>query len=1066
MEEEYKVDNFLLNQEKYCNNDFLNEFNRNSVIYDTKLTLIDLFKNAVTLYGNDIALRDINGSLTYLELDRKSDCIAMNILRNNLVMPEVIAINMKRSKEYIVTMLGILKAGAAYMPLDEIYPEERIRYMMENSNTTMVIVDSKEKIYTDNAIKYYPYSEISYIRNEEEKVNISSKLSSQSNAYVMYTSGSTGKPKGIIITHQNLVSLFYACQKDILDIHNQVRLNFAVIAPFVFDISQAMVYLSLFHGNVLHVTPNECKKHGQALIEYYNKYNIHISDVTPSHLRLIADYLESEPLNYLCVKHLITIGETLPLNLAKRIVKLALDKDFILTNTYGPTECTILVTKYKINKRIIEDLQNVHIGTPIGNSKIYILDDKKEICPIGVEGEIYISGDCVGKGYINNDKLTKQIFTCDIFDGSKTMYASGDIGKWTIDGDIEYIGRKDKQIKINGHRVELEEIQYRIEMYPGVKEAKVLVDKSNSLERIVAYFIVIKPIEIDQLLKYIKKHLPYYMIPSHITQIETFPYNNNGKIDERKLLTYNTKSTYSYLDQNYSHNQRQILKICANILGKSYITLNDNFFELGGSSIDLLMFSIEVNKYFKVKVFIHKLYAAKNIGEFVTYIEELKDKSINKVSVAIKSQDKTKYINVLQGQKIILDKESKLVKKGIKHTQYEGITLIYIVKVNKYINYDRLKSAVKLVIDKHGILRTTFTKEKNKYYMKEHTHSIDYIRRIDITESCPTEDYKNYLNTLEMNHLPLFEVILLEKKEQQKILINVHHAIIDFISISILLKEIFRAYEEGCLEEIDTSYFDYIQRCNMKKNINNNEFWKNAIENRDGITCIPADIEGEDYFCYEFINIPVEIQKYIELLSRTYNVSEYNILLGIFGLLVSIYTKRKDIIIGTYIPGRDYDTHSETIGMFTVAVPIRMYIDYDNTFNKCIDNLKSYLIKVFENQDITLSEIYKNMSFEEVLKGELFTILFNYESMLKNHPCYKEYRVDVNTINYNPDITDKDIYFGIVEETDNLRIELKYNKKNHSKEKMNKFIKDYFNLIKCIAERPDVKIRSILKETQ
>lgn len=947
--------------------DILNKFNSQYKEYEENLTIIDKFKQCVNLYKNDTAIVDENGSLTYEEVDKISNNIAKNIIINNKCCSKIIAIDMKKSKEYIVTMLGVLKSGAAYMPLDEVYPKDRVSYMIENANVTLAITDDINRNNLNESITCFNYDDIkSFI--DENNIELESYRNRNSNAYVMYTSGSTGRPKGIVITQKNLLSLVKHAQDNIFNNYNK-RLNIAIVAPFVFDMSVADIYFSLLMGNSLYLVPNEDKKYGEGLVNFFKKYNIDCSDVAPTHLRFIADYLENTEEKSLDLSMIISIGEPLPLNLAKRIIKLANDENFQLINAYGPTECTVFVTTSIFNKKNINFVEKMHIGKPITNSKVYILDENKKPCNMYEEGELYISGDSVGKGYINREDITKKSFVEDIFDKDKIMYATGDAAKWIDDGNIEYIGRKDNQVKLYGHRIELEEIEKRIESYFGVMASKVIVDKSVSgFERIVSYVLTEKDINCDMILQDLRKSLPNYMIPKYIMKLDQFPINNSGKIDTKKLLTYQPKVCNINIDENFSATEKKVIEICSDVLVNYNIKLTDNFFALGGQSIDLLKVVLELNKYFKININISNFYKAHILKDFAVYIDTLREKS----------------------------------------------------------NY------------------SIFLKENLNYSLKM--------------------DYKKYLKPIYMDKLPLIKIDLLEFKNKQQLLLNVHHGIIDFLSIGLLLKEIFTAYEDNKLDHMPTTYFDYIERNKIKDKSNILNFWKNTIKDRNGITEIKGDINGKEDFVYKIIQIPEKIQNDLRKAASIYKVSEYNILLSAFGLLLFKYTNRNDIIVGSYIPGRDYDYDSETLGMFTASVPIRMKYKENYIIKDYISSINEYIVQAFCNQDIDLWEIYRTMSFNEVMKGKMFNIFFNYEIMLDNYPCYKDYRVTIDTINLNPDITEKDIYLGIVKSSYNYRIEFKYNSGKYSEAMMNKFINTYLNILEIISKKCELTIKQIVKE--
>ena len=446
----------------------LEEFNQTTVSYPTDKTLVQLFEAQVAKTPDSIAVQYDQDYLTYARLNRRANQLA-HFLQKVGVGPEtLVGVFMERSLEMVISLFGILKAGGAYIPLDPNHPSERIGFMLADGQVSIMLTQkSVLNQLPEHQADTFCLDSDWYTIAQENSQNPTHIVGPNNLAYVIYTSGSTGEPKGVMIEHKNVVNL-------VTGLHHRIYskyltgLNVALVAPYVFDASVQQIFAALLLGHSLHIVPEEARLDGRLLFQFYQTHQIDVSDGTPAHLDLIANSISNRP--RLNVQHFIIGGEALLPQTVQRFFDTFEDGSFKITNIYGPAECCVDSIAYELAREDIEQLINIPIGTPMPNEQVHILNEAKALQPIGMPGEICISGDGVGRGYLNRDDLTAEKFIESPFQLGDKLYCTGDIGRYLPDGRIEFIGRKDTQVKIRGYRIELGEIENRLKQFKKKQE--------------------------------------------------------------------------------------------------------------------------------------------------------------------------------------------------------------------------------------------------------------------------------------------------------------------------------------------------------------------------------------------------------------------------------------------------------------------------------------------------------------------------------------------------------------------------------------------------------------------
>lgn len=448
--------------------------------FNEKETLNDLFERQVEKTPNNIAVKHLNHELTYFELNNKANKIANRLMESGLKKGEVVGLYFERSIEMIIGIIATLKAGGVYLPINIDNPSDRVKYLLNDSNAKKILTNINFK----DKIDFINERDIIIIDNNMVNEIVSNpkiNISSDGLAYIIYTSGTTGEPKGVMIKHKNVINLILGLQDSIYN-NYEGKLNITCLAPYYFDASVQQIFMSLINGHKLIIPTESEKMTGDSLLDFYYKNEVEVSDGTPSHINMISSALKKDYAR-LSVKHFIIGGEKLNYSLINSFFDNIDLKSVKINNIYGPTECCVDNATFLISKENLEELDNniIPIGNPLANQNIYVLDKNLNFAPFGVMGEIYISGNGVGVGYLNSKDLTLSKFIQDPFNKNLVMYKTGDLGRWNYKGYVECIGRMDSQVKIRGYRIELGEIENTILSFK--KKKKMVNDEIITCKR-------------------------------------------------------------------------------------------------------------------------------------------------------------------------------------------------------------------------------------------------------------------------------------------------------------------------------------------------------------------------------------------------------------------------------------------------------------------------------------------------------------------------------------------------------------------------------------------------------
>ena len=613
----------------------LDEFNNTYLELPDVESFIDLFRDAAQRYGEKTAVVFRDSSLSYAELDRQSDMLAAHILSSGAGgRGTLIGIYLQRSLNMLVATLGVLKSGAGYVPLDPDFPKDRLQYMIEDSRLSILITE--KGLPVDDFKHAAAILDIDADAVRDESLDAASVRQAapcgEDIGYVIYTSGSTGKPKGVAVPHSAILN-FLVSMREVPGMGEQDRL--LAVTTLSFDIAVLELYLPLICGATVYLAAKEDTIDGARLAGLIEANSISIFQATPSTWRLLlAAGWEGGP----GLKGLIG-GEALPRTLAEELVRRIAE----LWNMYGPTETTVWSTVYRVPK----EEATILVGTPIGNTQLYVLDGFQQLLPRGVPGELYIGGKGVTRGYLHREDLTTKAFIANpLFpDREDIIYRTGDLVRYRMDGNVEYLNRLDNQVKLRGYRIELGEIETAICKVAGIQEAVVTIFAlTEEDQRLVAYLKKDDGIDLNAVRTGLRATLPPYMLPQHYMLLDAFPLTANGKIDRKNLpRPIREDASRSETEMPRDDFERSLLAVWRRVLKTDDFGITDNFFEMGGHSLLALTLVNEMKKATGVEIAYGSIFTTPTIKELVDSLGFIASKKASSIVALQPEGDKTPF---------------------------------------------------------------------------------------------------------------------------------------------------------------------------------------------------------------------------------------------------------------------------------------------------------------------------------------------------------------------------------------------------------------------------------------
>ena len=992
----------------------INKFNNSFYKYDKDTTIVELFEKQVRKNKEKTAVIFKDKTLSYDELDKESNKLANYLLSKGVKKDDIIGIMFNRNFNIYIAMWAILKTGASYMLIDPTLPKDRVDYMLENAKSPFVITDL-----------YLNYETVNIKDSNGFSDTLPNVLSSNQDRFcIIYTSGSTGTPKGVELRRLSVINVINSYRK----ILNADKCNmFLSTCSLAFDMFIVETFTPFLTGKTLILADEDEQKIPAFTSKLIEKYNIDFMLVTASKLSLLLE--EGECLKNVKVMQLG--GEVIKPTLYKELRKVTNADIF---DGYGPSECCACSS----NKKITSE-NDINIGTPFFNVKLYIMNKDNNILPINVPGELVISGDGVGFGYLGKDRFGK-------------YYRTGDIAKLNPNLELDYIGRKDNQIKLHGLRIELDEITEKLISLGFISNAVSVIKKVNNSDAICSYVILSDNSHTEsEIKKLLSDKLPNYMVPSHIVFMDKFPITLNGKIDTKNLP--DVKIEDAEFTESSSKTEKELEKIWAKALGLEKISTTANFFEIGGDSLASIRIVSEIYSKLHVKIEIKDIFEKPTIVELAKYIDEndtqeTKTKRITKVNV---SSDKLYPITASQ--------------RGIYYTVSRSEDNIsyntpFGILFNKVPDVKKLENAINTIINSNQAFRTYFVVENNDVYQKV-CDKVDFKLKVSNSKN------DDFVKPFDLSKAPLIHIELDKFDKKALLQIDIHHIICDGVSIGIFADQLCKLYNGESIKENKLDYIDYA----VKEQINEDdkEYWVSQFKSGVPLLNMPTEYERSNQISESGKSIfdKLENGSKINDFCKKRGITPYMFLLSCYYSLLYKYTMQNDIVVGTPAIGRDNDLYSNVIGMFVNTLALRQNIQGTLTFEHFCDLVKNNCMSAFAHQKYPFEELIKNIDIlRDNSRRPLFDVFFSYESgglpELNLNDLDTEYVIPENK-------TSKfDFTLEITPDKENFNIRLEYSNKLFSKNFMQNLLRHYKNIIDIVLENPDIQISKInmLKETK
>jgi len=640
-------------------NQLLVEFNTTETPYPCEKVIQQLFEEQASRTPYRIAVVFENHYLTYRTLNSRANQLARRLRCCGVSPGNRVGLLLEPAVEMVTGITAVLKAGGAFVPLDIDAPYERNRFILEENRPAAVLIQTslsaRDVAWLEGSfpVSVFPIDDESLYTGGASNVEMIN--TAKNTAIILYTSGTTGRPRGILLTHRNVHNFNLGLWQRAFGRYGE-GLSFTSLAPLTFDGYGQLIFCALWYGHRFCILPGHYRFEGTRILEFYRKYTVDFSDATPAHLRIMVESVRENRIT-VNIKNLIIAGEVLPKKTVKRFLNYFEADVPDITNCYGPTECCGDTTHYRITKETIDGYEAFPIGTPLPNEQVYIVDSKMRLQPIGIFGELCIGGDGVAKGYLNNPALTNSKFQIpnykqipnskskitntygetdnfshhsSLFTHHSALYRTGDLARWLPDGNIEFLGRKDFQVKVRGFRIEPGEIEAQLMKHEGIEAAVVTVGGEDSGDRYLCAYIVpghgAGNLSVSLLREYLSRQLPDYMIPAYFVLLESIPLRTNGKVDRRALpdpVGMGLGSGIPYAAPR-DEMEEKIAVIWADVLNRevSTIGIHDNFFELGGNSINILKIAARIREELGLDISVSVLFLHPTISEIAANIYE------------------------------------------------------------------------------------------------------------------------------------------------------------------------------------------------------------------------------------------------------------------------------------------------------------------------------------------------------------------------------------------------------------------------------------------------------------
>ena len=1046
----------------------LDDWNDTPSEYPRELCLHELFERQTAQTPDVVALVFGDDQLTYAALNERANQLAHHLASLGVRPESPVAICLERSPEMIVALLGVLKTGAAYVPLDPSYPADRLAFMLDDSAASVVIASGP----TRDAVRLEGRSVVLLdedwpLVSRHDTANPRRTATPDNLAYVIYTSGSTGQPKGVQIPHRAVVNFLHSMRQEPgLDATDML----VAVTSLSFDIAVLELFLPLTVGARVVLAGRDVAAEGAALKELLARTGATAMQATPVTWRMLLEsgWTGNDKLKVLCG------GEVLGRELASELQRLDVAG---VWNLYGPTETTIWSSVARL--RGGGEDGRVSIGRPIGNTQIYILDGRQQPVPVGVSGELYIGGIGVARGYLGKAGMTADYFVPDAFcrEAGARLYRTGDLARYLEDGRIEVIGRTDHQVKVRGYRIELGEIETALTAQNGVHQSVVVVrEDAPGDRRLVAY--VLGEVSAADLRRELQKTLPEYMIPSAFVHLEELPLTANGKIDRKGLPAPDAAATgaETFFVAPRTATEDVLAGIFSEVLGVTQVGVNDNFFALGGHSLLATKTISRIRKSFRLDIPLRTLFESPTVATLADAVRRSMTSELKHQPPPLLPVSRQLELPLAFAQQRLWFIDRLAPNKPLYHVPGA-------LRLRGMLNVAALARGLNEIVSRHEILRTTFADIEGRPVQVitprlglplpvVNLAEMDDAEREAEAKRLTAEEARK---PFDLAAGPLLRTTLLRLGTQEHILLfTMHHIISDGWSLGVMMEEVaklYNAYAAGLpspLPPLPIQYADYAvwQREWLQGEVLEEQlaYWRARLGDKPFMLELPIDrprpLVPNHRGAREYIILPPALSDALRALGRREGATLFMTLLAAFKTLLFRTTGQHDIVVGTDIANRNRDEVENLIGFFVNQLVLRTNLSGDPTFVELLERVREVTLGAYAHQDLPFERLVHELEPERDLSRPP---LFQAKLVLQNAPRASEGLAELSVSSMEPDsgLTPFEFLLVMVERPEGITGMLWHSSELFDAETIRRLLRRFRTLLESIVADPGQRLSSL-----
>lgn len=1060
----------------------LEEFNNTAVPRPDNAVIHQLFLKQVEKNPDHPALAIEDQRLTYRQLDDRANRVAGLLHSRGIGKNAVVPLIVETSFDMVAGILGILKSGAAYLPIDPAYPEERIKYILQDSGATVTVAGDTGTGNLEDTI------ETIYISGDETGAESSLPEVAPdpgSPAYAIYTSGTTGKPKGVLVEHRGVVN-YSLWRIDAYEYtQNDVTLQ---LLSYSFDGFVSNFYSSLLSGGTLVLVPDGKKADYEYIAHTVKEHRVTNTSLVPGMYEALLDNAEDGDIASL--RFVVLAGETA----GERLILKSREKNPELRHIieYGPTEATVTA----LANLDIQPSKTAVIGKPIANSAVYILDTGLHPVPIGVPGEIVIGGAGVSRGYINHPEQTSGVFVDNPYSTPDTppahLYRTGDMARRLPDGTIQFMGRKDLQVKIRGFRIELKEIERQLTDHPRISDAVVTAPDGKDGEKYLCAYIVLKKdpeagarnfLPAGKLKRFLGAQLPKYMVPSYFIQLDAIPLTRNGKVDVKALPVPETAVVQVVEKAGYCAPtdpiEEKMVEVWADLLGleKETIGIDSVFFDIGGHSLKATTLASRIRKEFGTGLPLGEVFKTPTVRGLSDYIKQASAEGPGTETAdiempAIEAVEKREFYRMSSAQE-------RLYFMYRMDPGSVGYNMPRILLVDGDMELERMEAAMKALVQRHEALRTSFRSIDKTPVQRIHdtaSFEIDYYDAGNgenaAVKLAPGVEKRvaSFIKPFDLSEPPLLRMALIKRAERKFVwMIDLHHIISDKVTQEILIKDFMALYGGKELEPLTLQYKDFSQWRQHHGTSSAMEaqaaYWVGQFEDNVPQLQLPTDYSRPAAMTLagDMVTgtLDEEQNKKIKEFTRETGSTLYMLMLAVFNLLMAKSSGQEDLVVGSPIAGRRSLEMEAMAGVFVNMLAMRNRPAGDKTFMEFLEEVRENSLKAFENQDFQFPDLVKQLGLERTKnRNPLFNVVFQSDILKGDDLDFG----DLKVVSYEDDAGTRsqfDLIMGATETDGSIFIQLTYSTELFKQETAREMLRRYVEILDQVVADRNIKIKDI-----